>query len=114
MGIVMRVCIQNRWFVCSASMRRADIAAPLSDGMSRLDANHASVSDPLFLLFLFLILGPLPCAGVGLVGMELPLANLLDYLAMVRGDHIWPTVITLGQVSVSAYKVSRCRASCRH
>ena len=39
-------------------MRRADIAAPLSEGMSRLDANHASVSDPLFLLFLFLILGP--------------------------------------------------------
>ena len=98
----MLLCIQNRWFMCSASTRRADIAAPLGDGMSRLVANQASVSDPFVSPFSFLDSRPPPVVlvlasvvrvvylvGQGQLGMcsrsKLPFRELAGLL----GNGLW-------------------------
>ena len=110
-----RFAFRGRWFMCSASTRRADITAPLGDGMSLLDASQASVSDPFVSLYSFLDSRPPPVVLVlasvarvvylvvqGQLGMcgrsKLPVRELAGLLGNGLWDHIWPAVTTLDQV----------------
>ena len=106
---------RGRWFMFSASTRRAGITAPLGDGMSRLDASQASVSDPFVSPFSFLDSRPPPVVLVlasvvrvvclvvqGQLGMcsrsKLPVRELAGLLGNGLWDHSWPAVTTLDQV----------------